>query len=119
MKLLADENIDRPVVVRLRAEGHEVFYVLESSPEATDSEVIRRSEDEPALLLTADKDFGEIVFRQRRITNGVILMRLYGVSPERKADIVALFLREHAAELPGSFTVVTHGGVRIRRLKNT
>ncbi len=66
------------------------------------------------MLLTADKDFGELVFRQRRISLGVILARLFGLSPERKAVIVADAIRKHSEELPHSFVVITPTSVRIR-----
>ncbi len=115
MKLLADENVDRPIVVRLRADGHTVIYVLELAPSIPDTEVASFAARESALLLTADKDFGELMFRQRRVTQGVVLIRLSGLTAELKAALVASALREHAAELPGNFAVITPGGVRIRK----
>jgi hypothetical protein len=57
----------------------------------------------------------ELLFRQRRVTQGVILMRLSGLSADLKAALVASALREHAAELPGNFAVITPGGFRIRK----
>jgi len=78
MKFLADENVDKPIVERLRDDGHIVLYVLEMEPSISDDEVIRRANQEFAFLLTADKDFGELVFRQRRIVYGVVLIRLAG-----------------------------------------
>jgi len=115
LKLLADENVDRPIVARLRAEGHAVIHVLELAPGIPDSEVVSLAARESALLLTADKDFGELMFRQRRVAQGVVLMRPSGLSPELKAALVASALREHAAELPVNFAVITPGGVRIRK----
>lgn len=114
MKFLADENVDKPIVERLRKERHEVLYVLEIEPSISDDEVIQRTNREKALLLTADKDFGELVFRQNRIIYGVILIRLSGLSPQSKAEIVAKAVTEHADELAHNFTVISHGAVRIR-----
>jgi len=115
LKFLADENVDRPIVARLRTEGHTVIYVLELAPSIPDPEVVSLAARESALLLTADEDFGELMFRQRRVAHGVILLRLSGLSADLKAALVATALREHAAELPGSFAVITPGGVRIRK----
>jgi len=70
---------------------------------------------ETRLLVTADKDFGELVFRQGRALPGVVLIRLAGLSASRKADIVASALAAHGQELPGAFTVVSPGAIRIRR----
>ena len=114
MNFCADERGDQPIVEHLRAEGHQVLAVIELERSIPDAEVLRRANQEAALLLTADKDFGELVFRQRLLATGVVLLRLAGISPETKADIVATVIREHARELAGVFTVVSPGMVRIR-----
>ena len=67
-----------------------------------------------ALLLTADKDFRELLFRQGRITAGVVLIRLAGLSAETKAVIVSSVIRDHDTERPQAFTVISPGMVRIR-----
>ena len=73
MKWVADENIDRQIVEALRADDHQVFYVLETAPTAADEDVLAMASDESALLLTADKDFGELVYRQGRASAGVVV----------------------------------------------
>lgn len=118
MKFLADENIDKPIVERLRKDGHVVLYVIEMEPSISDDEVIRQANQESALLLTADKDFGELAFRQGRIIYGVVLIRLAGLSPQRKAEVVAVAIQEHADELAQNFAVITPGAVRIRRRRS-
>lgn len=118
MKFLADENVDKPIVERLRKDGHIVLYVLEMKPSISDDEVIQRANQEAALLLTADKDFGELVFRQGRIVCGVVLIRLAGLSPQRKAKVIAAAVQEHADELARNFAVITPGAVRIRRRRS-
>jgi predicted nuclease of predicted toxin-antitoxin system len=115
VKLLADENIDRPVVERLRQEGHSVLYVLEMTPGISDEQVIQRANQESALLLTADKDFGELVFRQGRMTPGVVLIRLAGLSPQQKAELVVKAIQDYGAEMAQHFTVITPGMVRLRK----
>lgn len=102
MNLLADEGVDRPIVDRLRQEGHDVVYIAELSPSITDEEVLQQANDRGALLVTADKDFGELVFRLGRLHTGVALLRLAGLPVSSKAEIVAEVLRDHAAELPGA-----------------
>ena len=67
MNLFADESVDRPVVERLRQDSHDVAYVAELAPSITDDEVLRNANDRSAVLVTADKDFGELVFRQGAI----------------------------------------------------
>ncbi len=116
MNFVADESVDHPIVERLRREGHQVSYVAELGPGMPDEAVLHRANQETALLLTADRDFSEMVFRQRLHTHGVVLIRLAGLTPVRKAEIVALAVREHLTELPRSFAVIMPGIFRIRQV---
>ena len=114
MNLFADESVERPVVERLRQDSHDVVYVAELAPSITDDEVLRNANDRSAVLVTGDKDFGELVFRQGAIHSGVVLLRLAGLANATKGEIAAEVCRLHAAELIGSFTVISPGQVRIR-----
>ena len=80
MNLVADEGVDRAVVERLRPDGHEVIYVAELSPSVSDEEVLRQANARNAVLLTTDKDFGDLVFRQGLAHYGVVLLRLAGLA---------------------------------------
>lgn len=66
------------VIERLRQDGHDVLAVVEMEPSISDEQVLERANQMSALLLTSDKDFGELVFRLRRLAAGVILLRLAG-----------------------------------------
>jgi predicted nuclease of predicted toxin-antitoxin system len=115
MKLFADESVDRLIVERLRADGHNVTYVAEVEPSISDVEVLQRANELSALLLTLDKDFGELIFQQRLDTSlGVVLIRLTGVSAERKAEIVSQAFQKHENDFPRSFSVISAGRVRIQ-----
>ena len=69
MNLVADEGVDRQMVDRLRHHGHQGFYVAEMQPRIPGEVVLALANAEGALLVTADKDFGEVVFRERRSTS--------------------------------------------------
>jgi predicted nuclease of predicted toxin-antitoxin system len=115
MMLLADESVDRPIVERLRLEGHETTYIAELAPSISDDEVLQKANTRNALLLTEDKDFGELVYRLGRVHAGIVLIRLAGLASAAKAETVAKVLQDHATELVGAFTVISPGGVRIRK----
>ena len=85
MRLVADENVEKKIVDRLRADGHDVIFIAEDEPGIDDGDVLNRSLQSDRLLLTADKDFGEMVFRQRLLHSGILLIRLAGVIPDVKA----------------------------------
>ncbi len=114
MRLLVDEGVAVAIVARLRTDGHDVIYVAELAPGMTDSSVLELAAAEKRLLVTADKDFGELVFRQRRAAHGVLLVRLPDAASSAKADAVALALAEHGDEMAKAFSVVSPGSVRIR-----
>ena len=114
MNLVADESVERQVVERLRRDGHEVLYIAESEPGITDELVLERANEKVALLLTADKDFGELIFQEGRLSSGgVVLIRLAGIQAQRKADVVSEAFRERGAEFTGCFSVISHGKVRV------
>ncbi len=118
MNLFADEGVDRPIVERLRLEGYDVVYVAELSPSVTDEEVLQQAVNRGSLLVTADKDFGELVHRLGRFHGGVVLLRLSSLSPSSKANIVAEAFQDHGDEMVGAFSVVSPGLVRIRPSSN-
>ena len=114
MKLLADEGVDSAIVTRLRSDGHDVVYVAELTPGITDDAVLEVANADGRILMTVDKDFGELVFRLRRVAFGIFLVRLPGLPSTGRADAVAQVIDEHGDEMPGAFTVLSAGLVRIR-----
>jgi predicted nuclease of predicted toxin-antitoxin system len=115
MNLLADESVDRQIVERLRQDGHQVSSIAETGPGITDLMVLERANEASALLLTADKDFGELVFQEGRLNSGgVVLIRLAGLSGTRKAEITSNAFRERGRDFPNCFSVISAGKIRIR-----
>jgi predicted nuclease of predicted toxin-antitoxin system len=77
LTLLANENIPRMLVSQLRQRGHDVRWVWEEQRGISDPQVLAEAMEQVRILLTADKDFGELVFRQgKQASCGVILIRL-------------------------------------------
>jgi predicted nuclease of predicted toxin-antitoxin system len=68
VRWLVDECVDAALAARLREAGHDVVYMSDVAPRAPDAEVIERAHGEDRLLLTEDKDFGDLVFRQAKYT---------------------------------------------------
>jgi predicted nuclease of predicted toxin-antitoxin system len=99
LNLLCDESVDAPIVEALRQDGFEVVYIAELAPSVSDDEVLATANRNAALLVTGDKDFGELVFRQRRVAAGVVLIRLAGLSVAEKAATVSRVFRD-----PGTHT---------------
>jgi predicted nuclease of predicted toxin-antitoxin system len=71
---------------------------------------------ESAILLTKDKDFGELVVCQRLPVIGLVLIRIEKLNLFHNVEIVVSFIHKHEAELKGSFTVIQEDKIRIRKL---
>ena len=91
MRILADENIPDQAIPLLRASGHDVLWVKEEQPSTADPDVLDWATRESRLLITLDKDFGELNQRLRQPAPfGVILFRIAGnVLGEERALLIA------------------------------
>ena len=114
MNLVADESVARPIVERLRADGHTILSIREVARSDTDDQVLVQSVAEAAPLLTEDKDFGELVYRLAADHAGVVLIRLGKLPRALRVELVSNAVRDHGSEFAGHFTVISPAGIRIR-----
>ncbi len=112
MNILADECIDRQIVERLRVEGYDVLYVAELDPGIPDDVVLNQANERNAMLLTADKDFGEMVYRSQMAHRGIVLMRLDDERSANKIAVLAQLLQSYGDRLPDAFVVVSEDRIR-------
>ena len=115
MNLVVDESVDKLIVEVLREAGHNVLYISEFAASIDDEIVLNQANQNDALLVTEDKDFGELVFRQGLTHTGVLLIRLGGLSPQAKARYISDVFANQESEILKAFSVVSPGRVRIRR----
>ena len=115
MRFLADESCDFAVVRALREAGHDVAAITEISPRATDEAVIEIAVREERILLTEDKDFGQLVYAYRRITGGVLLLRFPARVRAGLPGAVVNLVKRRGQGLVGRFVVVQPGRIRISR----
>ncbi len=115
MKFLADEGVDKPIVTMLRNAGFDIDYVLELTPGSDDEVILELAHAQQRILITQDKDFGELVFRLQQPHHGIVLIRLEGYTPHFKAEIVTQFLLQHETEMLDRFTVIQPNAIRIRK----
>ncbi|MFQ6016365.1 MAG: DUF5615 family PIN-like protein [Anaerolineae bacterium] len=116
MKFLADECCDAGLVDALRSDGHEVLYAVETLRGATDDEILTRALAEDRILLTDDKDFGELVYRLRRPAHGIVLLRFDVAERALKVPRLRYLLDNYADRLSGTFVVLEANKVRFRPL---
>lgn len=112
MIYLADENFPGPVVRLLREKGFNVVWIRESCPGITDEEVIFKAIDEKRVLLTFDKDFGEMAHvKGLSSSNGIVLFRISTKNPDEASEIIMKVLLSDF-EWAGYFSVITANGIR-------
>jgi predicted nuclease of predicted toxin-antitoxin system len=115
LTFVADENVDKQIIERLREDGFEVLSIAENQPGISDEEVLRMAADQKAILITADKDFGDFVYQQMKASSGVLLLRIAGLSQDEKCEVVSRTATRYASKLKNNFTVIGKNVIRIRK----
>ena len=116
-RFLADENITQLVVERLRLSGFDVESIRETNSGAADQVVLDIARNESRILITEDRDFGELVVRQQLGVVGVVLLELDRLSNAAEADLVATVVSTHLKKLSGNLLVIEPARVRLRPLR--
>ena len=116
LRLCANENIGEAAVLSLRQAGHDVLWIREASPGISDESVLARAQAERRLLLTFDKDFGDLVCRQGAAAScGIILFRISQPSAAVVAERISTILASRT-DWGGQYSVVDDASIRMRAL---
>ena len=116
MRFLVNENVASTVIQELRQRGHDVLSAKESMRSAADDVILARGQTEERIVVTHDKDFGELAFQSHLPAScGIILFRLSGSDPDSDNERMLEAL-DSRTDWAGSFSVVTHDRIRMRPL---
>lgn len=116
LRLLANENVPIASVQLLRDAGHDTVAVAESFPGSTDREVLSRAAQERRIVVTFDRDYGELIFRHRLpAPAGIIYLRFQPATPTEPAERL-LQLASLVASLADMFIVIDRDQIRHRPL---
>jgi len=116
MEFMADENVPRPLIDRLRRDGFQVYAIIELGAGAPDREVLRTARTADLVLITQDTDFGELAVVGGAPIAGVVLFRLARLPLGQQVERVSAVLRSREHRLVGALTVIEPGRVRMRPL---
>lgn len=112
-KFLANENVPGEVVEAARRVGHDIAWIVESAVGADDDAVMAASVSEHRVLVTFDKDFGELAFRQGKDAScGVILLRPRLHDPDHVTRFTLAILAKQI-DWDGQFSVAQEGKLRV------
>lgn len=113
MQILADESCARPTIESLRAAGHDVVSIAEIAAGSSDEDVLARAHAERRILITEDRDFGELIYAKGNPSPGVILIRFQGPTTSAKTAALVETVAILGTRLLGAFVVVEPGRIRI------
>ena len=117
MRLLANENIPSPVIVSLRGIGHDVHAIAERTPGATDEQVLKIASTEQRVIMTFDRDYGELVYlRGLPVPPAIVFLRFVPRSPSEASLILRTLFSNHEESVLGHFVVVSRDRYRRRPL---
>lgn len=116
MRFFADECCDAALVVALRDEGYDVVYAAEDFCGDTDDVILDAAFAAKRILITEDKDFGELVYRLRKKANGIILVRITIKERKSKWQRLKKLIDNYPDRLPGNFIVIDAKKFRFRPL---
>ncbi len=112
VKLLIDECTGKRLTILLKNAGYDVLFVGDWKPSASDDEVLQKANEEERILITDDKDFGELVFRLEKPASGIILIRTSTTNPATRFDLLEILLK--STDVYGKFIVLKDNVIRIR-----
>jgi predicted nuclease of predicted toxin-antitoxin system len=113
VRFVADESCDFAIVRALREAGHDVIAIAEILPQANDEYILEMSRQTSRILVTGDKDFGELVYAATRETSGVILLRFPGNARAAMAQALVDTLQSVSDRIVSGFVVIEPGRIRI------
>ena|SRR3989344_7329271 len=113
-KFLVDESTGRKFFALLAKNGFSAKQVADLLPGASDEKIMKFAHSEKMVIITDDKDFGELVFRQNISSFGVVLFRTKSANPEKKLELF-IIASEKGVKFEGNFVVITETSVRVRK----
>jgi len=116
VRWLADECVTASLVDVLRQAGHDVLYLTEQAAGSHDIEVLELAMREQRLLLTEDKDFGDLIFRRGRAAPGIVLMRIASENPRLIEERLITAIEQYGEGLFGQYLVIEEARFRSRPL---
>ena len=116
MDFLADENVPRPIIARLRADGFSVDAIFETAAGIPDEDVLAVASRRGFILITQDQDFGELAIVRQLPVVGIILLELERLPLAAQVERVALCVAADPLAFAGKLTVIEPARTRVRAL---
>ena len=117
MIIIADENIDNKIIQEIEKLKIKVISIAKIYSGISDKEVINISKiNNPSIILTEDKDFGELIFAHKIKNLSIIFLRYKYSETQKIIKILQKLITEELHNLVGKYTTITSTKIRIRKI---
>jgi predicted nuclease of predicted toxin-antitoxin system len=113
IKFLADVNVEKPLVDYLLKQGYDIKWIPDYNSEMPDEDLLQLANQEERILVTNDKDFGDLIFLQRKLSVGTILFRVKGQKSQEKIKLIKKLLMGYRDKILNHYIVITKAKIRI------
>ncbi|MDH7555004.1 MAG: DUF5615 family PIN-like protein [Spirochaetota bacterium] len=115
LRFLIDVSVGKKVEQYILDMGYDILCVRDINPKATDKEILHIAVNENRIVVTLDKDFGELVYNSGLVHSGVLLLRFEDEKANKKIEILQEILNKYSNQLEGNFCVYQNGRLRIKK----
>ena len=113
IKFLADVNVEKPLVDYLSKQGYDIKWIPDYNCKMLDEDLLQLANEEKRIFITNDKDFGDLIFLQKKLSVGTILFRVKGQKTEEKIKLMKKILMGYCDKLLNHYIVITKAKIRI------
>ena len=113
-KFIIDVGVGRSIEEWLSSQSFKVLAIRYINPEMEDFQIVQLANMEDGIIITMDKDFGELVFKKNNEHKGILLLRLDDAASEEKLAAIQNIVPEHLEKLKNNFSVYQNGKLRTR-----
>ena len=118
LRFLVDESSGSKLFRSLKDKGYDTLYCGDMYPETPDDVILDAANNDRRVLITNDKDFGEFIVRYKKLSYGVIFLRLKINNPENRIKSVLALIDNFGEKLNKNFVIVSENKIRIRKIKS-
>jgi|SRR3989338_2954944 len=116
LKFIVDESSGSKVAEALGQKGYDTIYCGKFFPGCQDEYILKKAENDGRIIITNDKDFGELMFRLKKPSNGVMFLRLKVDRPDNRIKFILEVVNGLGEKLEKKFVLISESKIRIRQI---
>ena len=114
LKFVLDVGVGNKVGQHLTQRGYDALLIASINPSMSDLDILAIAENEKRMVVTMDKDFGELVYHSGKAHSGVLLLRLEDATGDEKVEIMQFIMDNFSSQIENKFCVFKNGRLRVR-----